>query len=170
HQSQEIQRYHGIELALAVQARAERVGNFLDPQTAAGAGDDIEQNLETLRGKLRSQLLKAVPADHEEAAHGIGDLHAQQAPGGFGRERARPCPLLVEAFGAAALDVAAADHKIEVAALQEREHFRKLGLVVLQVGIYHGCVWSTRGQNIFDAGSRQAASPDPPDTAHPAVF
>ena len=169
HQAQEIQRHHGVELALAVQPRAEGVGDFLDAQFAARGGDDIEQDLETLGGKLRRQLLEAIPADHEEAAHGIGDLDPQHAFGDLGRKRAGPCPLPVKAVGAAALDIAAADHEVELATLQQLKHFRQLGLVVLQVGVDHGSAWRARCQDTLDAGAGQAAPSDPPDTADPAV-
>ena len=90
-----------------------RVGNFLDPQIAARGGDDIEQDLEALGRELRRQLLEAIAADHEEAAHGIGDLDPQRAPGDFGGERAGAGALPVETVGTAALDVAAADHEVD---------------------------------------------------------
>ena len=103
-----------------MQARAEGVGNFDRAQLAARGRDDVEQDLEALRGKLRRQLLEAVAADHEEAAHGIGDLDAEHALGDFGRQRTGAGALLVETVGAAALDIAAADHEFGLAALQQR--------------------------------------------------
>ncbi len=152
-----------------MQPRAEAVGNFLHPQRAARGGDDIEQYLEPLRRELRRQLLEAIAADHEEAAHRIGDLHPQHPLGNFGGERAGAGALLVEAVGAAALDIAAADHEIGRAGLQQRQHFRQLRLVMLQVGVDHGDIRRARRQNALDAGAGQSAAPDPPDTAHPAI-
>ena len=64
--------------------------------------------------------LEAVGADHEEAAHGIGDGNAEHAPGDGGRKGAGARPALVETVGAAALDIAAADHELGLPALQQR--------------------------------------------------
>ena len=153
-----------------MQPRAEGVGNFLDAQLAARGGDDIEQDLEALRRELRRQLLEAIAADHEEAAHGIGDLDPQHALGHFGGERAGAGALPVEAVGAAAFDVAAADHEIGLAALQQRQHLRQLGLVMLQVGVDHRGAGRAGGQDALDAGAGQAAPPDPPDAADPAIL
>ena len=170
HEPEEIQRYHGIEFALAVQPRAERVGDFLDAKRAVGGCHHIEQDLESLRRQLRREFLEALAADHEEAAHGIGNLDPQHTLGHLGRERAGASPLTVETIRAAALDVAAADHEIEFATLQQREHFRQLRLVVLQIGVDHRRVWRTRGQDALDAGARQAAPPDPSDAAHATIL
>ena len=150
-------------------ARAEGEGNFLDPQFAARGGDDIEQDLEALGGELRRQLLEAIAADHEEAAHGIGDLDPQHALGDFGGELAGACPLLVKTVGAAAFDIAAADHEIELAALQQRQHLRQLGFVMLQIGVDHRGTGRARGQDALDAGAGQAAPADPPDTADAGI-
>jgi hypothetical protein len=124
HEPQEIQRHRRIELALAMQPRTERVGNFLDAQIAARGGNDIKQDLEALRGELRRQLFEAIAANHEEAAHGIGDLDAQHSPGDFGGKGADAGPLLVETICAAARDIATADHKVGFSTLQQRQHLR----------------------------------------------
>ena len=87
-----------------------------------------------------------------------------------GRQRAGAGTLLVEAVGAAALDIAAADHEIGCTGLQQRQHFRQLRLVMLQVGIDHGGAWRARCQNALDAGPRQAAPSDPPDAANPRIL
>ena len=122
HEPEEIQRHRRVEFALAVQPRTEPVGNFLDAQIAARGGDDIEQDLEALGGELRRQLFEAIPADHEEAAHGIGDLDPQHAFGDFSCKRADAGPLLVKTLGAAARDIAAADHEVGLSTLQQRQH------------------------------------------------
>ena len=151
-------------------ARAEGEGNFDGPQLALRGGHDIEQDLEALGGELRRQLLEAVAADHEEAAHGIGDLDLQHAPGDFGCQRADAGALLVEAVGAAALDIAAADHEFRLTALQQGDHLRQLRFVVLQIGVHHRRIGGARRQDALDAGAGQAAPPDPPDTADPGVL
>ena len=153
-----------------MQPRAEGVGNFLDAKIAARGGDDIEQDLETLGRELRRQLLELVPADHEEAAHGIGDLDPQHAFCDFGGERAGAGALLVKTVGAAAFDIAAADHEIGLAALQQRQHFRKLRLVMLQVGVDDRGKGRARCQNALDAGAGQAAPTDPPDAADAGIL
>src|SRR5258706_10356387 len=170
HQPQEIQRHHRIEFAFTVQPRAEAVGNFLDPQIAVRGGDEIEQNLEALGGELRRQLFEAIPADHEEAAHWIGDLDPQHALGHFGCKRTGAGPLLVKTVGAAALDIAAAYHKVGFATLQQRQHDRQLRLVMLQVGIDDGGAGRARCQNALDTGAGQAAPSDPPDTADAGIM
>ena len=118
HEAEEIQRHHGIELALAMQPRAESEGHFHGAQFAPGGGDDVEQDLEALRRKLRRELLEAVAADRKETAHGIGNLDAQRPLGDAGSKGADAGALLVETLGAAALDVAATDHELGLAALQ----------------------------------------------------
>ena len=95
---------------------------------------------------------------------------AQHALGDLGGERAGAGALLVEAVGAAAFDVTAADHELGLAALQQRQHLRQLRLVVLQIGVHHGREGRARRQNAFDAGAGQAAPPDPPDAADAAIL
>ena len=151
-------------------ARAEGEGNFDRPQLALRRGHDIEQDLEALGGELRRQLLEAVAADHEEAAHGIGDLDLQHAPGNLGCQRACTGALLVEAVGAAALDIAAADHEFRLTALQQGDHLRQLRFVVLQIGVHDRRIGGARGKNALDAGARQAAPADPPDAAHSRIL
>ena len=170
HEPEEIQRHHGIELALAVQPRAERVRDFLGAERALGGRHHVEQDLEALRRQLRRKFFEAIAADHEEAAHGIGDLDPQRPLGDLGRERAGARPLAIETVRAAAFDIAAADHEIELAALQERKHLRQLRFVVLQVGIDDRRVRRARRQNALDAGAGETAPPDPADAAHAAVL
>ena len=117
-----------------------------------------------------ASCFEALAADHEEAAHGIGDLDPQHTLGYFGRKRTRAGPLTVETVRTAALDVAAADHEIEFAALQQREHFRQLGFVVLQIGVDHRRAWRARGQDALDTGAGQAAPSDPADATHATVL
>src|SRR6185369_12703976 len=59
YQTEEIQRHHGIELALAMLTRAEGKGHLDGAQFALRGRYDVEQDLEALRGKLRRQLLEA---------------------------------------------------------------------------------------------------------------
>ena len=85
--------------------------------------------------------------------------------GDFGGKRADAGALLVETVGAAAFDIAAADHEFRLAALQQRQHLRQLRLVVLQIGVDHRRIGRAGGQNALDAGAGQAAPPDPADAA-----
>ena len=78
--------------------------------------------------------------------------------------------LAVETVRAAALDVTAADHEIEFTTLEQREHFRQLRFVMLQIGVDHSRARRARGQNALDAGAGQAAPSDPADAADPAVL
>ncbi len=123
-----------------------------------------------MRGQLRGEFFEAIAPDHEEAAHGIGDLDLQHALGDSGREHTGAGPLAIETVRTAAFDIATADHEIELAALQEPEHLRQLRLVVLEVGVDDCSTWRARSQNALDAGAGETAPPDPPDTAHPAIL
>src|ERR1700687_3861459 len=114
-----------------MQPRAESVGNFPDAQIVARGGDDIEQDLEALRGELRRQLLEAIAANHEEAAHGIGDLDPQYASCDLGGELTGAGALLVKPVGAAAFDVAAADHEVGFARLGAPPAFSQARFVLL---------------------------------------
>ena len=153
-----------------MESRAERIGHLDGLQLATGGRDDVEQDLEALRRKRRRELLKAVAADHEKAAHGIGDLDAQHALCHFRRKGAGAGPVLIETIGAAALDIAAADHELGGAALQQRQHLWQLRLVMLKVGIHHRGIGRAGGEDALDAGARQAAPADPADAADPAVL
>ena len=115
-------------------------------------------------------MLEAVAADHEEAAHGILDLDPEHALGDFGRQLTGAGALLVETVGAAALDIAAADHEVEFATLQQLQHGRQLRLVMLQIGVDHGGARRARCQNALDAGAGQAAPSDPPDAADAGIL
>ncbi len=170
HQAEEIERDHGIELALAMLASTELVGNLDGTQLALRGRHHVEQDLEALGRELRRELLETVAADHEKAAHGIGDLDLQRAARDLGGERTGAGTLLVEAVGLVALDIAAADHEVGLAALQQRQHLRELGLVMLQIGVHHGGIGRARGQDALDAGARQAAPTDPADAAHPRIL
>jgi hypothetical protein len=70
---------------------------------------------------------------------------------------------------APAFDIAAADHEIGLATLQQGQHDRQLCLVVLQVGIDDRGARRARCQNAFDTGPGQAAPVDPPDTADAGI-
>ena len=133
-------------------------------------GDDVEQDLEALRGKLRSQLLEAIPADHKEAAHGIGDADAQQALGDPGCKGAGAGPLLVETIRVAALDIAAADREFCLPVLQQGKHLRKLRFIVLQVGIHHRHKGCARCQDAFNARPGKSTASNSPDTADTRIL
>lgn len=151
-------------------ARTESVGNFDGAQLALRGRDDVEQDLEALGREFGRQLLEAIAANHEEAAHGIGDLDLQRPPGDLGCKLTGPCPLLVETVGATALDIAAADHEFRLAAPQQRDHLRQLGFVMLQIGVDHSRIGAARGQDALDARTRQSAAPDPADAADAGIL
>src|SRR5260370_509446 len=70
----------------------------------------------------------------------------------------------------ATIDIAAADHEIGLASLQQRQHLWQLRLVMLQVGIDDSGAGRARGQDALDAGAGQAAAADPPDTADAGIL
>lgn len=152
-----------------MQPRSERVGNFDHAQLAVRGRDDIEQDLEALHRQFRRKLLEAVAADHEEAAHRIGDLDAQQPLRQRGGEFAGATTLAIEAVGIAAVDIAAADHELRLAPLQQAEHLRQLRFVVLQVGVHHRDARRARRQNALDAGARKSAPADATDAARAGI-
>ena len=59
-----------FELAFAVLARAERVGNFDGAQLALRGRDDVEQDLEALGREFRREFLEAVAADMKKPLMG----------------------------------------------------------------------------------------------------
>ena len=63
-----------VELALAVLAEAEVVGDFADADLAIGGEDDVEQDLEADGGEAMGDALEEGAANDEEAAHGIGEV------------------------------------------------------------------------------------------------
>ena len=152
-----------------MQPRAEGVGHLGDPQIAARRRHHVEQDLEALDRELRRQLFETIAADHEEAAHRVGDLDAQHALRDGGGELAGAEPLAVETVGAAAVDVAAADHQFGGARFDQAEHLRQLRFVMLQVAVDHRRAGRAGGQHAFDAGAGQAAAADPPDAAHARI-
>ena len=100
-------------------------------------------------------VVRSDPADHEKAAHGIGDLDPQHAFCNLGGEHAGAGARLVETVGAAAFDITTADHEVALAGLQQGQHLRQLRLVVLQVGIDHRGVGRARCEDSLDAGAGQ---------------
>lgn len=120
--------------------------------------------------QLWCQLLEPVAADHEEAAHRIGDLDPEHLLRHLGRQRTGAGTLLVEAFALVALDVAAADDEVGLIACEQQQHLRQLCLVVLEVGVDHGGERRAGGQDALDARARQAAAADAADAAHAAVL
>jgi len=120
-----------------MQPRAEGKRYFDNAELSACGRDDVEQDLETLHRKRRRKLLEAVAAEHEEAAHRIGDLDMQQLPGDVGRKHAAAEARAAEAAGVATADIAAADHKLGLPCLQNLEHLRQTGFVMLKIGVHH---------------------------------
>ncbi len=152
-----------------MQARAEHIRNFFCPQRAARSGDHIEQDLEALGREVRRELFELVAADHEEAAHRIGNLNAQQDPRQRGGELAEAEALLIETVSAAAVDIAAADHNISLAPLDQAEHLRQLRFVVLHIAVDDGGARRARREHALDAGPGQTTAADALDAANPRV-
>lgn len=120
--------------------------------------------------QLRRDLLEAIAADHEESAHRIGDLDAQQPLGNHGGEFAEPATLPIEAVRAAAFDIAAADHQFGLPALQQSEHLRQLRVVMLQVRIHDRDIRRARSQDTLYAGAGKSAPPDPAQATHARIL
>ena len=72
-QAEEIDADQGREFGLAGVALAELVGEFDNLQTAAGRKDNVDQDLEAVGRKTRSQARDDFAPNHEEPAHRIGD-------------------------------------------------------------------------------------------------
>ena len=121
-------------------------------------------------GELRRQLLEAIAAEHEEAAHGVVDLDPEHPPRDLGGERAGAGALLVKTVGAAAFDVAAADHEFGRSALEQLDHLRQLRLVMLQVGVDYRRIGRAGSQDALNAGAGKPAPPDPADAADAGIL
>jgi hypothetical protein len=77
-QRREIQCDLAVELALAVLAFAECRRQLDNAQPAARRRQDIEQDLEALRGDCRSDAFEGIAPDHEMAAHRISEIDPEQ--------------------------------------------------------------------------------------------
>ena len=95
-----------IELALAVLAKAEVVGDFADADLAIGGEDDVEKDLEADAGEAVGDALEEGAAHDEEAAHGIGEGGMALDAGETAAEAAEADAPAAEVAHAAAADVA----------------------------------------------------------------
>ena len=165
----EIERDLGVDLALAVQTFAKHEWQFGDPQAAMRRRHDVEQDLEPLRRQPRRQRLEAVAPHHEEAAHRVAEIDAEEAS----RERARPAARAFtvggQARGGTAGEISAGDDEIDVASAQAVEHGDEQCLVVLQVGVHHGDIIRLARQHAFEARAREPPAADAADAAHAIV-
>src|SRR5262249_16935699 len=84
----EVECYAAVELALSMQSLAKNEWQLGHSQPATRGGDDVEQDLEPLRGQRRRKVFDHRTADHEEAAHGVGELYFQETPRYFTRPTA----------------------------------------------------------------------------------
>ncbi len=147
-----------------------KTGRQLDNAQAAGCGrQNVEQNLETLRGNLRRQRLEGVAPDHEMTTHRIGEIDAEQTPHQHVGEMTGAGALFGKSGGGAAAEIAARHDEVASAATQPIAHGGKQFLVVLQVGIHDRDIARLARQHAFETGAGEAAPADPADAADPAV-
>ena len=169
-QHPEVPDHQAVELALAVQALPERIGDFRHAQDRGRRGDDVEQNLEALPGQPAHARVERVCPDHEEPTHRIADLlpahDAAQARGHSTHESPRLVPLADRA----ALRIAGGDHQLRPLDLQGSQHCRDPAFVVLQIGVHHHEHRRGAREHSLDAGRRESPAPDPANAPDPAVF
>ena len=149
-----------VELALAVLAEAEVVGDFADANLAFGGEDDVEQDLEADGGEAMGDALEERAANDEEPAHGIGEMGVVLDARETAAETAEFDTPVGEVAHAAAADVAGTDDEVEMIGGDETVHFGKDGFVVLEVGIHDSDVGSGGGEHAFNAGGGEAATAD----------
>jgi len=170
HQAQEIQRHHRVEFALAMQARAERVRNFHDAQIAARGGDDIEQDLEALRRKLRRQCSKRSLRIMKKPLMGSAIFDPQHAFCNLGSQRTGAGALLIEAVGAAAFDIAAAGPQASASPpCSSASILASCVSSCCRSASITAAYGALEAQDALDAGAGQAAPPDPPDAANAGI-
>ena len=74
-----VERDLAVELAFAMAALVKTRRQLDDAQAARLGRQNVEQNLEALRGNRRRQRLEGVAPHHEMAAHRIGEIDAEEA-------------------------------------------------------------------------------------------
>ena len=126
-----------VELALAVLTLAKRGWQFDGAQTAATGRQDVEQDLEALRGQRRRQRFENIAPDHEMTAHRIGEIDPEHQTHQPVRPPADARTLLGKASRRAAVEIAAGDGEIGAPAAQAIEHANEQAFVMLQIGIHH---------------------------------
>src|SRR5262249_38425016 len=124
-----------VELARAVLAPAEVIGELLQAKRLRRGCEQVGENLESLSRQVAGGIVEDLPARHEEAAHGVGDLGPADHPAEPRRKAADFRASLAEIADAAAADVSRAENEIDGLVLQRLEHVRQKTLVVLKVPV-----------------------------------
>ena len=139
-------------------------------QAARRGEQDVEQDLEALAGHVRRHRLEQRPAQHEIAAHRIGQLRAQHpaGQGDAGVGQSEPPPVR-KPRSVASRGKAAGDHDVGAGLLQQRQHLRQPGLVVLQVAVDDGDDVGRGGHRPLDHRRGQAAAADAAQAAYARI-
>src|SRR6185312_15449610 len=97
-----------------------------------GAGsDEVEQDFKSNGGDAGQCFVHESPVGHEEAAHGVLQFAGDYATAEGAAEVAESNTAPGEPAHAAALDIPAADHQVQVLGLQSRDHSGDQRFVVL---------------------------------------
>ena len=126
-----------VEFAFTMLTLAKHVRYFCDAQLAARAGDEVDQNLESLRRQQRRQRIELGAAKHEETAHRVAQGYAQHPARNLARAAADFLAQRREHFIGTAAEMPAGDNEIEIAAAQFLHHSDQRGFIVLQIGVHH---------------------------------
>ena len=169
-QDRKFQNHQGVELAFAELARAHAIGQLAIGHLAVHRQEEVQKDLEALAGKVLHGTLQECPLEHEKTAHRVGEFGLGQPVGNTGGKAADGDPGRRQVAGAALGHVAAVRNQLDVAFLQEFQHRREPGLVVLHIRVDHRDEGGVAGQHAFDAGRGKAAAADPLDAAHPRVL
>jgi hypothetical protein len=141
-----------VEFARPRAARAKPVGQLAEAKRLGGRREQVEQKLEPDPREAAHPALESLPTHHEEAAHGIGQIGAQDQAAEVCGKAARCGARLRPLTDPVLLHVAAADDHLDVLLLCDPVHLRQQSLVVLQIGVHHRDQRSGAGQNALDAG------------------
>ena len=142
----------GIEFRFARLSGSEPVGHLAESERPWRGRKKIQEDLESDGRQVAHCAHESFAADDEIAAHGILEVGAAHHPAEPGRKPAHDGTAILPFADPAAVHIAAADHDIQIVALQPRQHRRQNGFVVLQVGVHDGKEWRRRGQHALDAG------------------
>ena len=132
-----------------MEARAECVREIPECQAPVRRRENIDEDLVADAGEVVDRAFEHLALGHEEAAHRIGKVRAQNGLGEPCRDEARELAETGEAFRKLLLGVAAADDDFGLPAFEHRQHLGQQRLVVLQIGVDDRDVGRRGGEHSF---------------------
>ena len=148
-----------------MQPLAEAQRHLGKSERPGGGREQVEQDLEPLAGQRAHRRGKGVALDHEEPAHGVGQIGLDDEPAQPAGDIADDNPRALPIADAAGISVAAGDDDIEALRPDLRQHLRQQRFVVLKIAVHDSNIRRSARQDAFDTGGREAAAAQPLHTA-----